>query len=111
MHFPITAIVSILHRISGLILFLIIPCFLWMLASSLASQQDFDDLAQFLSGSWVKFFLWLCLSAFIYHTFAGIRHLLMDAGVGEDLRGSKITISVVLVLSAIFIILVGVWLW
>lgn len=111
MYFPMPAIVSILHRISGVILFLVIPFFLWMLKNSLASQQGFDYLAECLSYFWVKLFLWLCLAAFIYHFFAGVRHLLMDAGVGEDLRSSKIIISVMFILIAIFIILIGVWLW
>jgi len=111
MHFPITAIASILHRISGIILFLLIPFLLWMLQSSLSSEQGFDDLSQFLSGFWIKSFLWLCFAAFIYHALAGVRHLFMDIGIGEEIRGSKIAIGIVVVLTAILLILVGVWLW
>lgn len=109
--FPIPAIVSILHRISGVILFLLIPIVLWGLYLSLSSQQNFDDLHQFLLTPGMKFFLWCSLSAFLYHLVAGIRHLLMDIGIGEELRSGKISAILTIVIAALLIILTGVWLW
>jgi succinate dehydrogenase / fumarate reductase cytochrome b subunit len=109
--FPIPAIASILHRISGVILFLFIPFVLWGLHLSLASQQDFDDVHQFLTSLWVKLVIWGVLSALIYHLIAGIRHLLMDMGIGETIKSGKLGAQITIGISVIFIILAGIWLW
>jgi len=109
--FPIPAIASILHRMSGFILFILIPFILWGLYLSLASQQSFDDLHQVFTLPWVKFVIWVSLSAFIYHFVAGIRHLLMDIGVGEELKSGKLSAIFTIIIAAILIILTGVWLW
>lgn len=110
-HFPVPAIVSILHRISGFILFLIIPLLLWGLSLSLSSQQEFDSLRDCLSTPMVKLIIWCCLAAFIYHFVAGIRHLLMDVNVGVELKSGRITAFLTLLISLILIVLVGIWLW
>jgi len=109
--FPIPAIASILHRLSGFILFLAIPFILWGLHVSLDSQQGFDDLHQIFMTPWVKFVIWVLLSAFIYHFIAGIRHLLMDMGMGEELKSGKFSAIFTIVLATILIILTGIWLW
>lgn len=109
--FPIPAIASILHRISGFILFILIPFILWGLHLSLDSQQSFDDLRQVFTTPWVKFVIWLSLSAFLYHFVAGIRHLLMDIGIGESLKSGKFSALLTITLAALLIILTGVWLW
>lgn len=109
--FPIPAIASILHRISGVILFLFIPFILWGLSSSLASQQDFDDVHQFFTSAWVKFIIWGVLSALVFHLIAGIRHILMDMGIGEELKSGKLGAQITIGISVVFIILVGIWLW
>ena len=79
---PITSLVSITHRISGVIMFFAVGIFLWMLESSLASEQSFNDLGQLLSNPICQFILWGSLAALAYHAIAGIRHLIMDFGVG-----------------------------
>lgn len=109
--FPIPAIVSILHRISGIILFLAIPLILWGLSLSLSSQQSFDDLQQVLSQPLVRFISWGCLSAFIYHFLAGIRHLLMDINLGVELKSGRFTAYLTTLIAAVLIILAGIWLW
>lgn len=109
--FPLPAIVSILHRISGVILFLMIPFGLWALDLSLSSPEDFDNLHQFLSSPLMKLIIWGLLSAFIYHFFAGIRHLLMDIHVGDELKSGRLSAKLTMIISIIFIILAGVWLW
>ena len=80
----ITSYVSILHRVSGVIMFFAVGIFLWMLESSLASEQSFNDLGQLLSNPICQFILWGSLAALAYHAVAGIRHLIMDFGIGED---------------------------
>jgi succinate dehydrogenase / fumarate reductase cytochrome b subunit len=81
---PITSYVSILHRVSGVILFFAVAIFLWMLESSLASEQSFNDLAVSLNNPVCQFIIWGSLAALAYHAVAGIRHLIMDMGFGED---------------------------
>lgn len=110
--FPITAIVSILHRASGVLLFLLIPLLLWMLSASLASPTDFMLLQDTLSGTFWKFLLWLMLSAWTYHLFAGMRHILMDFEIlSESLASGRFTAKVVMGLSVILSLLIGAWLW
>lgn len=109
--FPMPAIVSILHRISGFILALVIPFILWGLYLSLNSQESFDTVHQFFVTPWVKFFLWCFLSAFLFHFVAGIRHLLMDAHVGDELKSGRLGSIITFIVSAILIVLLGIWLW
>ncbi len=110
--FPVTAIISILHRISGFILFFCIPLLLWALDCSLSSAQGFDCIQSIIVGNMAgKIITWLVLAMLCYHLLAGIRHLLMDWGCFETLRGGKISSWVVIVLAVILIILLGVWLW
>ncbi len=108
---PIPAVVSILHRISGVILFLVIPVLLWGLSLSLSSEQSFHDLQLTMSSPWIKFFLWCFLAAFLYHLVAGIRHLFMDAGCGEELKSGRLTATLTIVITLILIALAGIWLW
>lgn len=110
--FPCSAIASILHRISGVLLFLLLPLLLWLLARSLHSFDTFSTLQQLFANSLLlRFFMWVTLSSLLYHLIAGIRHLLMDAGMGESLVGGRQGAYIVFVLSGISIILLGVWLW
>ena len=110
-HFPIPAIVSILHRISGIILFLLLPFVLWGLNMSLSSQQEFDTVYRCLTSPFAKFIIWCCLSALLYHLVAGIRHLFMDAGVGEELKSGRISAILTFIISAVLILLAGIWIW
>lgn len=109
--FPVPAIVSILHRVSGVVLFLLLPCALWVLSYSLSSESHFDSLQRFFNTGWVKFLIWACLAPLCFHLIAGIRHLLMDLHVGEDLKGGRLTAKLTLLVSIVLILAVGVWLW
>jgi succinate dehydrogenase / fumarate reductase, cytochrome b subunit len=110
-HFPIPAIASILHRISGVLLFLLIPFILWGLELSLNSSQAFDDIHYFLTRPFSKFIIWGFLAAFIFHFVAGIRHLLMDIGIGEELKSGRLGAWLTFIISAVLIVLTGIWLW
>ena len=81
---PITAYVSILHRVSGVVIFFALAILLWMLDKSLSSQQSFDSLKEMLGHPFVQIVVWGSLVALLYHAVAGVRHLLMDLGVGEE---------------------------
>lgn len=108
---PIPAIVSILHRISGFVLFLAIPFILWGLNTSLNSQQDFDDIHQALTAPFSKFVIWCLLSAFFYHFVAGIRHLLMDINIGIELKTGRRAAILALSIAIVLALLTGIWLW
>lgn len=109
--FPITAIISILHRLSGLLLCLLIPFLLWGLQTSLDSYGGFDAIHACFASMGMRMVLWLLLSALWYHLIAGIRHLLMDFGIGETKEGGRLGAWCVIVLTALAIIITGVWLW
>lgn len=108
---PITAIVSILHRVSGVILFFAAAVLLWMLDSSLSSAEGFNGIKECLTSFWSKLVLWLILTGLAYHTVAGVRHLIMDLGIGESLEGGRRGAKLVVVFAVILSILAGVWVW
>lgn len=109
MKYPPMAIASILHRISGLVLFLLMPIMLYFLSLSLGSQTTFEELQRRLLHPCHKALLWAFSTAFIYHIFAGIRHLLMDMGIGEHLETGRRSALVVIVLAIIAAIFLGIW--
>jgi len=107
---PITSYVSILHRVSGVVLFFAVGIFLWMLESSLASEQSFNDLGAMLSNPVCQFIIWGSLAALAYHAVAGIRHLIMDFGVGEDsFYAGRNSAWAAVVLSVVMIALLTWW--
>jgi succinate dehydrogenase / fumarate reductase cytochrome b subunit len=108
---PITAYVSILHRVSGVFLFAGVAVLLWILDASLDSQDGFNSIRDLATNPVFQGVLWVVLAALSYHTVAGIRHLIMDMGVGESLKGGKTGAAIVLVIAIILIALAGVWIW
>ena len=110
-HLPVTAYVSILHRVSGVVLFGAVGLFLWILDSSLSSEESFKSIKVFMSTLTVQIIIWLSLAALIYHLVAGLRHLVMDYGYGETLSGGILGAKLVLVLSVILMLMAGFWLW
>jgi succinate dehydrogenase / fumarate reductase, cytochrome b subunit len=109
--FPSTAIASILHRLSGLAIFLLLPLILYILDLSLHSRASYDDLKTLLTCQYIKVGLWIFCSAFTYHVIAGIRHIILDTGVGEDISTAKRTAVAVILLAFVAIIFLGVWIW
>ncbi len=108
---PVTAYVSILHRVSGVVLFGAVGLFLWILDSSLSSEESFNLIKEFMNTLIVQIIIWLSLAALIYHLVAGLRHLVMDYGYGETLSGGILGAKLVLVFSAILMLVAGLWLW
>lgn len=108
---PITAYTSILHRISGVILFVGIAVLLFALDTSLSSEEGFEQVKSYLTSPLVKLIVWGLLSALLYHLVAGVRHLIMDTGHGETLQGGILGSKIVFIVSAVLILLTGVWVW
>ena len=109
--YPPMAIASILHRISGVVMFLLLPFMLYFLSLSLHSVESFDHLHSLLTRPLYKLLLWVFSTAFLYHVLAGIRHLLMDMGLGEHLGASRRSAITVITLAIILTIFLGLWIW
>ena len=84
---------------------------LYALDLSLASEEGFEQVAACLASPLAKLVIWGLLSALLYHLVAGIRHLIMDMGIGETLEGGKLGSKIVIAVSAVLIVLAGVWVW
>ena len=112
MQFPLPSLVSISHRVTGIILFVGLIFLLWAFDTSLSSPRGFEVVQDVLSGNALaKLVCWGLLSALGYHLVAGVRHLLMDAGYGETLEGGKRGAQIAVVCGAVIVILAGVWVW
>ena len=111
MRFPITAIASILHRISGVVLFFGSFIVLAWLGLSLESEAGFTDAIRLLDYGLFAFVLWCVLAALAYHFTAGVKHLLMDMGFGETLESGPIFAKVSMGIAAVLVVLAGVWIW
>ncbi|EKD44861.1 MAG: succinate dehydrogenase, cytochrome b556 subunit, partial [uncultured bacterium] len=101
MSFPPMAIVSILHRISGVLIFLLLPLALHLLYQSLQSHSSFMALKQSLTSPCLLFFVWILICAAGFHLLAGIRHMFMDCGYGESLVVARVTAYVIFFLAII----------
>jgi succinate dehydrogenase / fumarate reductase cytochrome b subunit len=108
---PITAYVSLLHRTSGVISVIGVAVLLWILDASLSSEESFNAIKAGTDSFLCKLIVWGVLSALTYHTVAGVKHLIMDLGVGETMEGGVLGSKITLVTSAVLIGLLGVWIW
>lgn len=110
--FPVTAISSILHRITGVVLFFAIPLLICALQHSLSSAEDFVELKYALNNDFLhQLVLWGILASLAFHIIAGLRHLLMDMGIGESLEGGTRGAWIVIILSVVAAAALGVWVW
>lgn len=82
-----------------------------MLDSSTGSQEGFNSVVALTSNPVFKAILWLVLAGLAYHMVLGIRHLIMDFGVGESLKGGQLGAKIALAIAIVLIVLVGVWVW
>ena len=109
---PITAYVSILHRISGVANVFISLALIWLLSQSLASEDSYEYVIEFTNLMSVKIVLFLIFANLIYHSCAGIRHLIMDMGVGEDsFKSGKISAFAMIAVAMILLTLSFFWLF
>ena len=107
----VTAKVSIIHRITGFLLFLSIPFVLYIFQQSLTSASFYDILHEFFSLFIVKCIYLVLMFGFIYHMCAGVRFLLLDIHKGLDLNTSKNTARIVIITSLILTFILGYVIW
>ncbi len=84
---------------------------LYLLELSLQSESGFALVQELLSNVFVKLLAWAVLSGLLYHLIAGLKHLLMDLGYGETLKGGFVGACITVALSTVAIIVAGVWIW
>ena len=110
---PVPGWVSILHRVSGLLLFFPFAAWLlYMLDTSLASEQGFQKVrSHYLELPLVKLGMLVFIWAFAHHFCAGIRFLLLDINRGIELRQARLSSLLVLVASLALTAWFGVKLW
>jgi len=106
---PLPALVSILHRMSGALLFLLMPFITWAFCNSLSSELNFTKTILALNTWPAKviqiFFIW----ALLHHLMAGLRHLLLDLQIGNDLILARFSSKTVLFVSFLLTIIVAYW--
>lgn len=108
---PLPAIVSILHRASGLLLFLALPLLLLMLQDSLRSIETYTRLLEALAHPLAKLLLLGLVWAFLHHFCAGLRFLVIDLHRMRDLAQARSSARVVLATSLLLTVLFGAKLW
>ena len=79
---PVSAVVSILHRISGILMVLALPGLIYLLQTSLSSPEGFSQVVALLDGQIARLFAVLMIWMLAHHLFAGIRFLILDFDVG-----------------------------
>jgi len=108
---PIAAKASILHRISGVALFVAVAILLFLFDLSLSGEEGFARAGEYLSSAPAKLVVWAICAALIYHSVAGVKHLLMDLGIGETLKGGIMAARITFAVAGVLIVLAGVWIW
>lgn len=100
------AMASILHRISGIVLFLLVPVMLYILQTSLISVEGFDAV---FNNLFLRFIAWIFVAATAYHFVMGVKHLLADLGMNEEFNSGRTAAVIGFVVAAILIVASFVW--
>ncbi|XZG68793.1 succinate dehydrogenase, cytochrome b556 subunit [Chitinibacteraceae bacterium HSL-7] len=108
---PLAGFVSILHRVSGALLFFAVPFVLYVLQGSLSSSEAYDAFRACIGHPLVKLALLAVLWAYFHHMCAGTRFLFLDIHKGLDLPTARATAVAVLVVSLLLTAIVGVLVW
>lgn len=105
---PIAGFVSILHRVSGAGLFLLLPWLIYLFELSLKSPESYARFHSYVASPFVKLILFGLIWAFLHHFCAGIRFLLLDLHVGIEKEQSKTSAKAVLAISLGLTLLVAI---
>jgi succinate dehydrogenase / fumarate reductase cytochrome b subunit len=107
-HLPLPGWVSILHRLSGALLFAALPLGVWALSVSLADDAGFRRMADGVAHPLSRLFLLLMIWAFAHHLFAGLRHLALDVDWGVSLPRARQS-SLAVLLAGGLVTLLAAW--
>lgn len=111
---PLAGVVSILHRVSGLLMFALLPFIIWLFDNSLSSEISYDTFTSaFVAGigfvpAWfVKLAVLALIWAFLHHAIAGVRHVWMDMTHSVSMEQGRSSAIVTLVSSLGLTVLLG----
>jgi succinate dehydrogenase / fumarate reductase cytochrome b subunit len=104
---PLASIVSILHRISGFLMFALLPFVLYLLQNSLRSELSFAYYQGFVTYPLVKLIILALVWGYMHHFCAGVRHLVMDTHIGLDKDSARQSSVAVLVISLALTLIVA----
>ena len=105
---PLAGLVSILHRISGALLFLLgLPFVLYLFQQSITSELSFEHYRAIVSHWFAKLVLLGLIWAYLHHFCAGLRHLLMDLDIGVDKDSGRVSATIVLAVSVTLTLIVA----
>ncbi len=106
---PITAIASILHRLSGVFLFLVTPFLLYIFVSSLKSNSGFVLAVEWLDCWLIKLVFLILIWAVMHHLLAGIRYLLLDLDIGLNRSSAKFSATLAIIMALVLSLLIMLW--
>jgi succinate dehydrogenase / fumarate reductase cytochrome b subunit len=110
-HLPLPGWVSILQRMSGAVLFLVLPLLLYVLQASFSSD-GYTQLSEWSAMPAAKMLLTLLMWGYLQHLLGGLRFLLLDIHVGTSLRTArKLSVATLLASGLLTLIIVVMWLW
>lgn len=107
--FPIGAIASIAHRVSGVLLFIALPVVSVLLDTSLRDEAGFASVRDLISSPLVVVAAGVLVWALVHHVLAGIRHLLMDVGIGGELERARASARLVLIAAPALAVFLLFW--
>jgi succinate dehydrogenase / fumarate reductase, cytochrome b subunit len=108
---PLAGIVSIFHRLSGMLLFVLLPFVLYLLEQSLTSEMSFGYFQGLMSHWLVKLLVLALVWSYLHHFCAGIRYLFMDVHIALDKKGGRNTAAAVALVSLTLTVLIGLKLY
>jgi len=109
-HLPITGLVSVLHRVTGVVWVLLLPLALALLQRSLEGESGYAQVRALMSGVGARLVLLLALWVFAQHFFSGVRHLLLDLDIGVTLASARRSALWIFIASAAVTLLAALWL-
>jgi succinate dehydrogenase / fumarate reductase cytochrome b subunit len=113
---PITGLISILHRVTGILLFFLMPIMLWCFNDILLYERSFNTLVSCSKDFYFISLLDFFFLIFFYHVFAGIRHIIIDFGYGEEdkvkiKKNGNIFFVLFSIFSLLLIFYIGFFVW
>lgn len=102
---PVTAVASILHRITGLMLVLMLPIIIYGLGLSLQGKEGFNQVILILKSPAGQFLFFLIIASTFYHLLAGLRFLLIDLDIGQSLTSARRSAQMVILTTIVVMVL------
>ena len=110
-HWPVMAMASIAHRLSGVMLVAGMGYLLYLLSLALASEAGFAEARALLALPGPKLVLLAVLANLAYHLLAGVRHLLLDLHIGDSLAAARLGAWATFAFTALAVLALWIWLW